>query len=451
MPSSSISRTGSSTSSVRSPVQDWVQFQAETGAYDVTIERDENSARRQGPPKLYRYELQGPTAGQLVEQLTGAPLPDVAFFGMTDFTIAGHHVRALRHGMAGQPGFELFGPWEEGPDVLAALLGRGPGSARRAGARAYSTANLESGWIPRPPAAIFGEGEKAFREWLPAAAVGSLGGSMNSAEITDYYVTPSDIGYGRLVRFDHDFLGRDALQEIEGTGRREKVTLVWNPDDVAGVMRSQHEPGLPAKFMEMPKSRYATCQADTVLRDGPPVRHFDGRRVHRQRALDGLARNGRPRRRRAGNGGHDPVGRGAEHPQARRRASSPGRDPRDCRTGSVCASGPRVVPRRAEASTDSLRVAAHSSVGLSTLRRAPRDRARSPGQRRVRIETHRQRLRDVFADGHQVFPSSPCNGASTETVRTELRAAWSRGHRDDVDDDQVRVVPSAARSDNRGE
>ena len=28
--------------------------------------------------------------------------------------IAGHRVRALRHGMAGQPGFELFGPWAEG-------------------------------------------------------------------------------------------------------------------------------------------------------------------------------------------------------------------------------------------------------------------------------------------------------------------------------------------------
>ena len=64
----------------------------------------------------------------MIEQLTGAPLPDVAFFGMTDFTIAGHDVRALRHGMAGQPGFELFGPWHEGEDVLAALLAAGLGS-----------------------------------------------------------------------------------------------------------------------------------------------------------------------------------------------------------------------------------------------------------------------------------------------------------------------------------
>ena len=40
---------------------------------------------------------------------------------------------------------------------------------------------------------------------------------------------------------------------------------------MAEVMRSQHEPGIPAKFMEMPKSRYAICQADRVLWDGRSV------------------------------------------------------------------------------------------------------------------------------------------------------------------------------------
>ena len=41
------------------------------------------------------------------------------FFNMTEFTIAGKRVRALRHGMAGQPGFELFGPWADGEAVKA--------------------------------------------------------------------------------------------------------------------------------------------------------------------------------------------------------------------------------------------------------------------------------------------------------------------------------------------
>ena len=68
---------------------------------------------------------------------------------MTEFVIAGHRVRALRHGMAGQPGFELFGPWADGDDVLRAILTAGEEFGLvRAGAKAYSTANLESGWIP---------------------------------------------------------------------------------------------------------------------------------------------------------------------------------------------------------------------------------------------------------------------------------------------------------------
>ena len=250
-------------------VINWVQFHAETGGYDVSIEREDNSARRIGPPKLYRYEVQGPTARSLVERLTGGPIPEVKFFNMTEFTIAGHAVRALRHGMAGQPGFELFGPWDEANDVLDAILAVGDEFGLiRAGGKAYATANLESGWIPRPPIAVFGDAEKAYREWLPATSIGSLGGSMDSRDIRDYYVTPYDIGYDHVVKFDHDFLGREALEQIATDPRRTKVTLVWNVDDVMSAMRSQYEPGLPAKFMEFPKSRYAYFQTDKVLHEG---------------------------------------------------------------------------------------------------------------------------------------------------------------------------------------
>lgn len=252
-------------------VPDWLRYHAETGDYRVRAEQEANSAdRSSGPPSRYRYELQGPTALPLVEKLTGAPVPEVKFFTMTDFTVAGHRVRALRHGMAGQPGFELFGQWEHGDDVLAAILAAGEEFGLvRAGAKAYSTANLESGWIPTAVPAIFGPELKAYREWLPASALGSLGGSMNSPDIADYYVTPYDIGYGRTIRFDHDFLGRDALSAIES--RRAKVTLVWHPDDVAGVTKSLYEPGIPAKYLEMPKARYAFFQVDTVLRDDKPA------------------------------------------------------------------------------------------------------------------------------------------------------------------------------------
>lgn len=254
-------------------VPNWLQYHVETGGYNVEIERDDNSSDRpSGPPTVYRYELQGPAAYRLIEWVIGGPVPDVKFFNMTELAIAGHRVRALRHGMAGQPGLELFGPWVEGEDVLAAILDAGAEFGLvRAGAKAYSTANLESGWIPSVVPAIFGPQMRDYREWLEVGALGSLGGSMDSPDITDYYLTPYDLGYGRNVKFDHDFLGREALERIAATPRRAKVTLVWNPDDMAAALRSLYEPGAPAKYIDMPKARYAFFQVDKVLRGGEQV------------------------------------------------------------------------------------------------------------------------------------------------------------------------------------
>ena len=256
-------------------VIDWVTFHLERGDYEATVERDDNSAvRTSGPPKLYRYELQGPTAAALIEQVTGAPLPDVRFFHMTEFGIAGRRVRGLRHGMAGQPGFELFGPWEDGDAVLEALLTAGADHGLvRVGAKAYSTANLESGWVPAPMTALFSDHPlmQEYREWLPVGKVGSIGGSHAPADISGHYLTPFDIGYGRNVRFDHDFIGREALEQLAEAPPRTKVTLVWDADDVTAAVGSAYRPAPGAKYIEMPKARYATHHEDEVLKDGRQI------------------------------------------------------------------------------------------------------------------------------------------------------------------------------------
>ncbi|RBY90288.1 aminomethyl transferase family protein [Blastococcus sp. TBT05-19] len=256
-------------------VLDWVTFHSERGGYQVTVERDDNSAvRTSGPPRLYRFELQGPTAAALIEQVSGAQLPDVKFFDMAEFTIAGRRVRGLRHGMAGQPGFELFGPWEDGDAVLAALLEAGEDHGLvRVGAKAYSTANLESGWVPAPLTALFSDDPlmQEYREWLPLAKVGSIGGSMDSPDIRDWCLTPFEVGYGKTVKFDHDFIGRAALERRAQEPSRTKVTLVWNADDVTAAIGSLYAPGPGAKYIELPKARYATHHEDTVLVDGRPA------------------------------------------------------------------------------------------------------------------------------------------------------------------------------------
>lgn len=248
----------------------WIQFNATAGDYDVEVDRDPPTPFREPglPPRLFRYELQGPNALTLVERLIEGPVPDVRFFSMAWLTIAGVQVRALRHGMAAQPGFELFGPWEHGDAVLEAILAVGDEfDLRRVGTKAYSTANLESGWMPAlVPAVYTGDTMAAFREWLPASAVGSLGGSFYSPDITDYYVSPYDLGYGRVIAFDHDFYGRDGLEARAGEPSRAKVTLVWDEGDLERTIgASLRAEGAPAKFMEFPKARYSTHQYDMVM------------------------------------------------------------------------------------------------------------------------------------------------------------------------------------------
>jgi vanillate/3-O-methylgallate O-demethylase len=144
------------------------------------------------------------------------------------------------------------------------------------GARAYATNTLESGWIPSPlPGVYTGDRMKAYRQWLPATSyegTGSLGGSFVSSRIEDYYLTPYELGYGPFVKFDHDFIGREALGRLAGQPHRKKVTFAWNADDVAKVFRSLLEPGAEHyKYIDLPLSNFASSSYDSVLHGGKVV------------------------------------------------------------------------------------------------------------------------------------------------------------------------------------
>jgi vanillate/3-O-methylgallate O-demethylase len=100
----------------------------------------------------------------------------------------------------------------------------------------------------------------------------ALSGSLRYDTIEDYYLTPFDLGYGKLVSFNHDFIGRQALEEVAAPWPRTKVSLVWNSADIAQkVFGSLFEPGTPAKLINLPKARYALYQKDAVLKDGKIV------------------------------------------------------------------------------------------------------------------------------------------------------------------------------------
>jgi glycine cleavage system aminomethyltransferase T len=261
----------------RPPAANWVQYHVETGGYSAKATRDERSAMNQGRRQTFRFQVQGPNALKVMEKVTGKAVPDIRFFNMGRVTIAQREVRALRHGMVGQPGWEMWGPWEDAEHVRAAIVeaGREYG-LRQVGARTYPTSCLESGWIPSPlPAVYTGEQLKAYREWLTDKsyeAMASLGGSFYSDDIRDYYLTPYDLGYGPFVKFDHEFVGRAALEKIAASQRRTKVTLVWNGEDVEKVLGTLFVgDGQIAKYIDLPLANYATLPYDKVVARGKTI------------------------------------------------------------------------------------------------------------------------------------------------------------------------------------
>jgi len=265
----------------RAPTVNWIEFHGQTGGYKVELERDDRSpSHPRGKAVVrrhYRYQVQGPNAARILEKLNGGPIPDVKFFTMDAINVKGRKVRALRHGMAGTPGLEIWGPYQEADEIRDAILEAGKDfGLTPVGSRAYASNTLESGWIPSPlPAVYSGEKMKKYREWLPAngyEGTGSIGGSFVADNIEAYYMTPYELGYGPFVKFDHDFIGRDALEKKAKEPQRKKVTFEWNGADLAKIQASLFVPGAEHyKFFDLPLANYASSSYDKVMMGGKTV------------------------------------------------------------------------------------------------------------------------------------------------------------------------------------
>jgi len=258
----------------RAPASNWLRFQAETGGYDVEVELDDRSPMRplgqQVTRKYWRFQIQGPNAWQVIEAVNGGPVEQLKFFRMATMNAAGREVRTLRHGMAGAPGLELWGPYEDYLEVREAILEAGREfGLEPVGARAYASNTLESGWIPSPLPAIYtGEELRAYREWLPAQgyeATNAVAGSFVSDDIEDYYTNPFELGYGHMVKFDHDFHGREALEALDPSQQRRKVTFAWNREDLGDLLANAGDgDGDGYMQFDMPIANYGSSSFDAV-------------------------------------------------------------------------------------------------------------------------------------------------------------------------------------------
>jgi vanillate/3-O-methylgallate O-demethylase len=257
----------------------WIRYQAEALDFDVQVEIDARSPTygngfANSRPEC-RYQLQGPLAWALIERLNGGPINDVPFFHVTEMRVAGIRMRALRHGMAGTPGLEIWGPWERRGQIRDEILKVGEEfGIVEVGAGAYCSSGIESGWFQGAMPGIYtSESTRAYREWLTddaLEAVHMLTGSRRSNRLDDYYRTPFDLGYGRFIHFDHDFIGRDALRSKAKEPNLKKVTLAWNADDAASLLKEMMLPeGRNLRMLHLPiVNDKISVNYDTLTRQG---------------------------------------------------------------------------------------------------------------------------------------------------------------------------------------
>ena len=114
---------------------------------------------------------------------------------------------------------------------------------------------------------------KAYREWLPAQRamkqrVRSAAASTPN-NIEDYYMTPYDLGYGPFVKFDHDFIGTEALEEMakQAAAQESDVRLERRR---CGESRSHRcsITGRYYKYIDLPLSNYTSASYDKLVGKG---------------------------------------------------------------------------------------------------------------------------------------------------------------------------------------
>jgi len=257
-------------------VANWLRFQIEQGDYGAQVEHIDRPSANLSDRRIFRFQVQGPNADKILEDLNGGPLPDIPFFKMGRFNIGPHEVTALNHRMSGAPGYEFWGPSENGDAVRQLILEAGQKhDLAQIGGRIYPVTACVSGWVGSVLPAIYtGDDMRGYREWLPEAsfeAKHSIGGSLATGNVEDFYRTPYDLGYGFMVKFDHEFVGRAALEKLQPEDKLTKVRLVWNADDVVSIYASAFGPGDRYKKIELPTGNYSTSPSDRVQHNGRDV------------------------------------------------------------------------------------------------------------------------------------------------------------------------------------
>jgi glycine cleavage system aminomethyltransferase T len=224
----------------------------------------------------YLFQIAGPTSLQVLEKVTGENLRDIRFLHFRDSHINGIKTEVGRIGMTGSLAYELHGPIEDGPAVYDAVYRAGQEyGIERLGWGTYLVNHVEGGFpqgtwtfIPAVPAS----------RWPELKQVWQVSGSVDPTNLRARTRTPVEVKWHNMAKFDHDFVGREALAAEIANPKRTTVTLRWNHDDVMDTYASLLRPGDAYRPIDLPYSpqRWPMAHADHVLKDEREIGYSSG-------------------------------------------------------------------------------------------------------------------------------------------------------------------------------
>lgn len=233
-------------------------------ALDTGIYGEFNVEQENLTGKVFLFQIGGPVSIDVLEAACGQSLRELRFLRSMESTIAGKPVRICRIGMAGTLSYEVHGAIEDVHSVYNTIYEAGlPFGLRRLGSHSYPMNHAENGYPQYGVHFLEPKSEdKDLMNYIENTPGMDFHAMMNKAkmnlrgsaadDINHFYHDPFEFGWGRMIKFDHDFVGKEALEKIAAENKRNMVTLEWNVEDIAEVFASQFRDEDPYKFIESP-------------------------------------------------------------------------------------------------------------------------------------------------------------------------------------------------------
>jgi len=198
---------------------------------------------------------------EVVEHVCRQDLHDLRFMYSCKAKIDGKAVRILRTGMAGTLAYEIHTTAADAPYVYQKLLDLDKKyGVQEIGRICYVNQHCEG--------SIFQLAEHYNIRFEMEGDKFILSGSL-PRECELQYHSPYDCGWGNLVRFDHDFMGKEALLAESQRHHNTAVHLIWNKEDILKVQAAVMDPEKRVDYMDMVgdydfKNNCSTIHMDAV-------------------------------------------------------------------------------------------------------------------------------------------------------------------------------------------